>query len=35
MTQYFPKTYEPFRGDINVKKLTCIIMQQKLIERMQ
>ena len=30
MSQYFPKPYEPFRRDINVK-LTYLIMQQELI----
>ena len=30
MSQYFPKSYEPFVGDINVK-LIYLIMQQKLI----
>ena len=28
MNQYFPKTYELFRGDINVK-VDYLIMQQK------
>ena len=27
MSQYFPKPYEPFGGDINVN-LLCLIMQQ-------
>ena len=30
MSQYFPKPYEPFGGDISVK-LVCLIMQQKQI----
>ena len=30
MGQYFPKPYEPFGGDINVK-VDLSIMQQKLI----
>ena len=28
MSQYFPKPYEPFGGDIYVN-LTCLIIQQK------
>ena len=31
MSQYFPKPYEPFSGDINVKVDLSISMQQKLI----
>ena len=30
MSQYFPKPYEPFRGDINVK-VDLSIMQQNQI----
>ena len=33
MSQYFPKPYEPFGGDINVK-VDCLIMQQKQISTM-
>ena len=29
--QYFPKPYEPFRGDINAKDDLSLIMHQKLI----
>ena len=35
MNQHFPKPYEPFSGDINVKvdfnyvKISCLVMQQK------
>ena len=35
MSQYFPKPYEPFRGDINIKVhlsiCPFIIIQQKLM----
>ena len=30
MSQYFPKPYEPFGGDINIK-LFHLIMQQRMI----
>ena len=30
ISQYFPKPYEPFGGDINVK-VDYVIIQQKLI----
>ena len=28
ITQYFPKPYEPFGGDVNAK-VTCLVIQQK------
>ena len=34
MNQYFPKPYEPFRGELMLK-LIYLIMQQKLIQKMQ
>ena len=35
MGQYFPKTYEPFGGDIKLStlKLICLIIQQKQISK--
>ena len=33
MSQYFPKPYEPFGGDINVKVDLFKIMQQKQISK--
>ena len=31
MSQYFPKPFRNFRGNINTLELICLIMQQKLI----
>ena len=39
MNQHFPKPYEPFSGDINVKvdfnyvKISCLVMQQKQLSK--